>query len=61
MSARDFIIWRKKLKHTQATLAQCLGMSLRQIIRYERGETPIPDVVWMALRSVPSRKRNEEK
>jgi transcriptional regulator with XRE-family HTH domain len=34
---------------TQASLAEALGMSERQIRRYVSGKVPVPKVVWLAI------------
>jgi len=54
MNAEELKKQRVKLGHTQSSLAALLGLSTRQIIRYEMGKAPIPEIVRLALRSVPS-------
>jgi len=57
MTAQELKRERIKRKHSQASIAQALGISLRQYIRYERVEAEIPEVVRLALKSVSSRYR----
>lgn len=59
LGPKDLKAWRLKLGHSQATLGAALGLSMRQIIRYEKSKCPIPEMLWMALRTVPSRKRGK--
>lgn len=60
MKAAELKALRLKLKHSQQTLADALGLSARQIIRYEMNKAEIPQTVVMALRSVNTRKRGEK-
>ena len=56
MTGKELKAIRLKLKHSQATLAKAVGVSTRQVIRYEKGVTEIPQMLVMALRTVPSRR-----
>lgn len=51
---------REQRGYSQARLAAALGMGRRQIIRYEQGESVIPSVVVMALKVLPSAKRQKK-
>jgi transcriptional regulator with XRE-family HTH domain len=59
MKGEELRKWRLKLGYTQAQLAEVLGISMRQLIRYElneEGGKEIPDMLRLALRSVPSKR-----
>jgi DNA-binding transcriptional regulator YiaG len=43
---------RHQLKLTQQQLADILDVSMRQVRRWEKGDTPIPKVVAMAVRGI---------
>ena len=47
---------RATLKMTQQRLGDFLGVSTRQIIRYENGTTPIPKTVEIILTILTTRK-----
>jgi transcriptional regulator with XRE-family HTH domain len=59
MKPEELRKWRLKMGYTQTELGLILGVSMRQMIRYERGVSPIPDMLRLALRSVPSKKSLE--
>lgn len=61
MNGKKLKALRTKLQHSQATLAAELGLSMRQIIRYECEGKPIPKAIVMALRLVNTRKRGASK
>jgi len=48
---------RQGLNMTQAQLANRFGMSTRQIIRYEKGKTPVPKVTGDLLEILPAVKK----
>lgn len=56
MKPEEFKALRLKLGYTQTGIATRLGYRLRQIQRFEAGEAPLPVVLVMALRSLPSAK-----
>ena len=43
---------RQEASHTQASLAEAMGVHLRTVWRWELGETIIPKVVELALRYI---------
>ena len=43
---------RRKLGLTQAQLAAILGVTDRQVRNWESGRSPIPKMLWLALRSI---------
>jgi transcriptional regulator with XRE-family HTH domain len=55
MKARELVKWREANGHSQQSLADALGFSRRQIIRYEIGQQEIPKVLELALQAVPAR------
>jgi len=50
MTPGQFLSARLALDLAQWRLGEVLGVSVRQIIRYENGTTPIPKTVAMLLR-----------
>ena len=52
MTKDEFKRLRQSAGHTQASLAQAMGVHLRTVWRWELGETIIPKVVELALRYV---------
>ena len=44
--------WRKVTGYTQDEVATILGLSSQAIFDYERGRTPVPKPVWMALNGI---------
>lgn len=42
MTASDFAAWRKRMGYTYTKAAAELGLSRRQVMRYEKGERPDP-------------------
>lgn len=52
MTNDEFKKLREAAGHTQATLAEAMGVHLRTVWRWELGETIIPKVVELALRYV---------
>jgi DNA-binding XRE family transcriptional regulator len=51
----EFKMLREATGHTQASLANAMGVHLRTVWRWELGETIIPKVVELALRYVAER------
>lgn len=49
MDPAKFRAERKRLGYSQAHLAKVLGLSLRQIVAWERGEAPIRPMVRLAM------------
>lgn len=52
---------REQRGYSQAALAEALGLGRRQIIRYEAGQSDIPVTVVMALKMLPSAKRQKKR
>ncbi len=52
MTKRQFRVLRELIGYSQAKLARGMGVTIRTITRWERGEFPIPRVAELALRSV---------
>jgi transcriptional regulator with XRE-family HTH domain len=52
MTPETFTAQRAAAKMTQAALAAFLGLSERQIIRYERGTSPIPGPVRIIIKNL---------
>lgn len=44
--------WRKATGYTQQEVAKILELSPQAIYDYERGRTPVPKPVWMALNGI---------
>ena len=62
MTPEEFITERRKRNHTQSTVAQALGYSVRQVQRWEKGTQEIPQrVAWRLYYDIPSRKRGQTK
>jgi len=59
MTAKQFRAWRIAHFHSQLSLATELGVNVRQVIRWEMGNSPISKVVERALSTVPARKAEE--
>tara|TARA_R110002126_G_scaffold236090_2_gene379748 strand:+ start:112 stop:294 length:183 start_codon:yes stop_codon:yes gene_type:complete len=56
MAPEQMACARGTLKMTQQNVADFLGVSPRQIIRYENGTTPIPKTVEIILTILTTRK-----
>jgi DNA-binding transcriptional regulator YiaG len=52
MTKKEFRAVRGKLELSQTELAIELGVTLRTVARWERGEFPIPRVTELALRNL---------
>jgi DNA-binding transcriptional regulator YiaG len=52
MTKKEFRTLRGLIKLSQANLAKELGVTLRTVARWERGEFPIPRVAELALRNL---------
>lgn len=52
MTGRRFKELRKSMGYSQARLAREMGITIRTITRWERGEFPIPRIAELALRTV---------
>lgn len=52
MTPEEFKAWRKRLGLTQGQAAEALGLSLRAIQYYERGEREITKTVALACAAV---------
>jgi DNA-binding transcriptional regulator YiaG len=52
MTRREFRTLRGLIELSQAKLAKELGVTLRTVARWERGEFPIPRVAELALRNL---------
>lgn len=52
MTPEEFKAWRKRLELTQTQAAEALGLSLRAIQYYERGEREITRTVALACAAV---------
>ena len=52
MDSSKLYRWRKAHKLTQAALSKLLGVSTRTLIRWEKGDSKLPKVVFLALRSL---------
>jgi transcriptional regulator with XRE-family HTH domain len=52
MTPAAFTAWRKSRYSSQAAAAKALGLSPRAIFAYEKGETPIPLVVELAIQAL---------
>ncbi len=59
MTADEFFRWGERLGLTQAQSAARLGISRRQVIRYEHGDAPIPKTVALACAAVEAGLRPE--
>jgi len=59
MDRHDLAIWRHKRQITQHDLARLVGRSLRTIVGWERGETPIPAWLERALRDIERENAND--
>ncbi len=60
--SRNFIRkTRAKLGLTQAQLAERLGKGKRTIIRYENGDTPLPQSVVMALQALKEKAKHDRR
>lgn len=46
MTPTRFKAWRDRMRYTQLEAARALGISTRQITRYETGEEPVPGEPW---------------
>lgn len=46
---------RQSLGYTQQELAGLLDVNLSTVWRWEKGDTPIPRTVWLALQSLSSK------
>ncbi len=53
MTPEELIAYRHKLGISQQTLAERWGISKRTIIRWEKGEVPIPKLVDLAIHTTP--------
>ena len=42
MTPKQFAAWRKRMGYSYTDAADALGISRRQVIRYEKGEKPEP-------------------
>ena len=61
MTPEELKFLRAQRGYSQAALAEALGLDRRQIIRYEAGESVIPVTVVMALKVLPSSKRQKKR
>jgi transcriptional regulator with XRE-family HTH domain len=52
MTRKEFRTLRGLIKLSQAKLAKELGVTLRTVARWERGEFPIPRVTELAMRNL---------
>ncbi len=52
MTKKEFKAIRGRIEFSQARLAKELGVTLRTVARWERGEFPIPRVAELALRNL---------
>jgi DNA-binding XRE family transcriptional regulator len=52
MPPEAFTAWRKSRYSSQAAAAKALGLSPRAIFAYEKGETPVPYVVYLATEAI---------
>lgn len=52
---------REKANHTQQSMADALGLSLRTYQRYEGGEVPVSKVVWLASNHIVNCTKGKKK
>ena len=52
MTKKEFRMLRGLIRLSQTKLAEELGVTLRTVARWERGEYPIPRVAELALRNL---------
>lgn len=55
MKGEDLIAWRRREVLTQSDAAALFGCTKRQVIRYEAGETPIPESVVALMSGDPEK------
>lgn len=56
MNRETFKITREKLNHTQKSLGEYLGLSMRQVRRYESGASDVPGPLAILLKILISRR-----
>lgn len=53
----DFATWRSRLNMTQQAAAEALGLHLRTVQRYDKGDDPAPRAVLLACAYLELRRR----
>jgi transcriptional regulator with XRE-family HTH domain len=61
MKDMDLNIWRKQQGLTQKKLAECLGVDVMTVSRWERGVRGIPTHLPLALEALQHRQRKGDK
>ena len=52
MEAEELIEWRKRLNLTQTKAAELIGCSRRGLQKWEKGESPIPKNIALAVAAI---------
>lgn len=52
MTSQDLIAWRKHWKLSQRALGELLGVTDDTVRRWEKGTTPVPNMVPLALETI---------
>lgn len=55
MSPQELRSWRARMGMTQAALAAALGLGLRTVTGWERGEAAVPRLAQLAIEAIEAR------